>query len=491
MLRLDLPDFDNCQHSDAFEIRRALSRADARAINDLYAKRGMVPSQIDFINHQSDSNEKLFLVAEDRSTHAILGTVMGLDHVELFGDPSNGSSLWCLAVDPAAMVPGIGESLVRSLAGYFKDAGRQYMDLSVIHDNRQAQALYKKLGFRPVRIFAVKTKNAHNESLFLGPELEDELNPYAQIIVDEARARGISADVLDGEQGYFRLSRGGKSITCRESLSELTSAIAMSRCQDKNVTHGLLKQTGLVVPAFQHAGTPEANRAFLEEYGRIVVKPAMGEQGKGITIGISSPAELDVAIEHARGFGEKVLLESFHSGSDLRIVVINNEVVAAAIRRPASVVGDGKTTARVLIKKQSRRRQAATSGESKIPLDDSTRECLQQHGYDYDDVIPAGELVTVRDTANLHTGGTIHDVTKELHPSLAEVAIKAARALEIPVVGLDLIVASPESAEYVIIEANERPGLANHEPQPTAKKFIDLLFPLSFAANDPQPGQSA
>jgi D-alanine-D-alanine ligase-like ATP-grasp enzyme len=80
-------------------------------------------------------------------------------------------------------------------------------------------------------------------------------------------------------------------------------------------------------------------------------------------------------------------------------------------------------------------------------------------------------------TANLHTGGTIHDVTDELHPELSAAAVAAARCLEIPVTGLDFIVPDVQGPDYVIIEANERPGLANHEPQPTAQRFIDLLFP--------------
>ena len=85
----------------------------------------------------------------------------------------------------------------------------------------------------------------------------------------------------------------------------------------------------------------------------------------------------------------------------------------------------------------------------------------------------------VRKTANLHTGGTIHDVTGEVHPRLVEAACTAARAIEIPVVGIDFMVKSPAEPEYVFIEANERPGLANHEPQPTAERFVDLLFPQS------------
>ena len=98
-------------------------------------------------------------------------------------------------------------------------------------------------------------------------------------------------------------------------------------------------------------------------------------------------------------------------------------------------------------------------------------------GYSLDAVLPEGETLVVRKTANLHTGGTIHDVTADLHPRLAAAAVAAARALDIPVVGLDLLVPAVDGPDYVIIEANERPGLANHEPQPTAERFIDLLFP--------------
>jgi D-alanine-D-alanine ligase-like ATP-grasp enzyme len=93
----------------------------------------------------------------------------------------------------------------------------------------------------------------------------------------------------------------------------------------------------------------------------------------------------------------------------------------------------------------------------------------------------------VRKTANLHTGGTIHDVTGETHPALVEAAIAAAKAIEIPVTGIDLMVASPREGDYAFIEANERPGLANHEPQPTAERYVDFLFPLSA----PQPARIA
>ena len=105
----------------------------------------------------------------------------------------------------------------------------------------------------------------------------------------------------------------------------------------------------------------------------------------------------------------------------------------------------------------------------------------------FDDVPAEGEAFPVRKAANLHTGGTIHDVTSIVHPRLVEAAIKIARAIDIPVVGVDLIVPNPAEPDYVFIEANERPGLANHEPQPTAERFIDLLFPLSMPATATRP----
>jgi D-alanine-D-alanine ligase-like ATP-grasp enzyme len=119
-----------------------------------------------------------------------------------------------------------------------------------------------------------------------------------------------------------------------------------------------------------------------------------------------------------------------------------------------------------------------------VPLDRETERCVKRGGYTLETVLPAGTSLRVRKTANLHTGGTLHDVTDRLHPELREAAVLAARALEIPVTGLDFLVTAPDQPAHVIIEANERPGLANHEPQPTAQRFIDLLFPLTSPPED-------
>lgn len=477
--RLDLKHLGEPQAPPPFEVRRIERADDAVAVRDIYLKRRMVPVEPDFLLAHRDDAALIHLVAYHVDSGSVLGTVTGVDHVEVFHDPENGSSLWCLAVDPQASFPGVGRALVEALARHFAARGRACMDLSVMHDNRQAIALYEELGFQRVPAFCVKHKNTFNQPLYMGAGDVEGLNPYARILVEEAHRRGIAADVLDAENGYFRLRSGGRSIVCRESLTELTSAIAMSRCDDKRVTSRLLADAGLDVPAQVLARDPEADAEFLARHGRVVVKPRRGEQGRGIRVDLRTPDELQAAVEHARTFCEDVLIEELVEGQDLRVIVIGLRVVAAAVRRPAEVVGTGRHSVQRLIEKQSRRRATATGGESRIPLDEETALCVGAAGWGYDDVLPEGAVLRVRRTANLHTGGTIHDVTEQLHPTLREASELAARTLDIPVTGLDLMVPDVEGGAYHIVEANERPGLANHEPQPTAEAFVDLLFPES------------
>ncbi len=452
---------------------------DARAVNHLYRLNAMVTAEDDRIVENQRSAAFAYLIAEDAATGRVIGSVMGVDHVEAFDDPEGGTSLWCLAVDPNSSRPGVGEALTDGLARHFSALGRRSLDLSVLHDNRPAIRLYEKLGFRRVPVYCVKRKNPINEPLFVPGAVPgiDGLNPYARIIADEALRRGVEVEVLDAQWGELRLTSGGRSIVTRESLSELTSAVAMSRCDDKAVTRRILEGAGLRVPGGAPATGGDADLDLLERFGSVVVKPARGEQGAGITVGVDRPDELRQAIERAARVDSNVLIEECCDGEDLRIVVIDHKVVAAAVRRPAAVLGDGCHTVEQLIAAQSRRRAAATGGESTIPIDEVTVSILADQGLALDSIPGDGERIEVRGTANLHTGGTIHDVTEELHPALADAAVVASRTLEIPVTGLDLLVPDVTGADYVMIEANERPGLANHEPQPTAAAFIDLLFP--------------
>lgn len=482
--RLDLSGYRPSRRGPkGFFIRRLTSQSDAEAINRIYASRSMIPVPPEFFWSKRDARTIIYFVAEDDQTGEVLGTVTGVDHMRAFKDPEHGSSLWCLAVDPAARHPGIGEALVRRLAEYFTVRGAAFLDLSVLHDNEQAIALYEKLGFQRVSFFNVKRKNPINETLFTGPDTDDALNPYAKIIVNEARRRGIHVQVVDAGAGYFRLTHGSRSILCRESLSELTSAVAMSICDDKAVTRRIVSAAGVCVPEqLADGASPDEIAEFVKRCGKVVVKPARGEQGRGIAVGLSDPDEVAAAIKAARAVSDTVLLEEYVEGQDLRLVVINFKLVAAAIRRPPVIVGDGERTVRELIAAQSRRRKAATGGESRIPLDGETERTVREAGYGLDDVLPVETELAVRKTANLHTGGTIHDVTDIIDPTLVDAAVSAARAIDIPVTGIDFMVKSPRSREYAFIEANERPGLANHEPQPTAERFVDLLFPLSVPA---------
>ena len=471
-------DDDTAPTQRGFTIRALRSREEADEMNRVYVRCGMVPAPVDVIwdNHlHRDAVDYLIAVTDDG---AVLGTVTGVDHVALFSDPENGSSLWTLAVDPAAPLPGVGAALTLALAELYRTRGRAYMDLSVAHDNGAAIALYEKLGFTRVPVMAVKRKNAINEPLFTHPpETVDDLNPYARIIADEAIRRGIWVEVIDAEAGEMKMSHGGRSVITRESLSEYTSAVAMSRCDDKRLTRRIVSEAGIAVPRGRLATFDQADHDFLAEVGDVVVKPTRGEQGKGITVGVTDSGELDAALARAREQHPEVLIEQRAEGDDLRLVVIDGKVVAAALRRPAEVTGTGRHTIRELIEAQSRRRAAATGGESVIPMDAVTEATVTEAGWSFDDVLPEGERLRVRRTANLHQGGTIHDVTAIVHPDLRAVAVTAAAAIGIPVTGIDLLVPDVTSPDYVFIEANERPGLANHEPQPTAKAFVDFLFP--------------
>lgn len=323
------------------------------------------------------------------------------------------------------------------------------------------------------------------------------MNIYAQILIDAARRRGIAVEILDPERNLFRLHGQGRSITCWESLTEKTSAIAFTTCADKRLTHRVLAAAGFRVPR-QHTVTDiDAAVAFMQRCGRVVVKPADGEQGKGITVDISTRAELEQAVVRARRYDATVIVEEFVSGRDLRIIVIDHRFVAAIERLAARVRGDGRRTLRALIEERNRELAAQTAGESRIPVDAETERCIVAAGHAWDAVPPAGASVQVRKTANFHTGGTIRDVTAAIGPRLRRIAEQASRVLNIGVVGFDFLAPDGSGREYVIIEANERPGLANHEPQPTAERFIDYLFPetaadaaMAGALSSPQPDRA-
>lgn len=459
-------------------IRRARSKKDLEQINDILLARNMIPLNPKVFAENKKSRTVIYLVAVNSQTNEVVGFVNGVDHTQAFNDPDRGSSLWALSVSPHCELPGVGEALTRYLIEYFHARDCRFMDLSVVHENKQAIKLYEKLGFERVPVFCVKNKNEFNAPLYTGPKKQS-LNPYADIIIREAQRRGINVTVQDKQKAYFKLSWGGRSINCRESLTDMTSAVAMSRCMDKSVTLSWLKKNKIRVPQQVLYKEKAQAEEFLEKHKKIVVKPSEGEQGFGVKVGITTKKGLNAAIKSLQESTGSIVLEEFVAGQDVRIIVIDYKMVAAAVRRPPKVTGDGRSTVKSLIQKLSRRRSAATQGESKIPMDAETERCLKQQKVNLRTILKPGRTVRVRNTANLHTGGTIHDITNQISDEIRQVAEKAALSLEMPVVGLDFIMPELTGSTYRIIEANERPGLENHQPQPTAERFIDFLFPLT------------
>ncbi len=331
----------------------------------------MLPCAPGFYRSISENDCRVVLVAEDPQG-AIVGVVTGVDHFRAFADPDNGSSLWALAVDRQCPLPGVGETLVRELILRFMEQGRSFLDLSVLHTNKEAIALYDKLGFEQVPVYVIKKKNPINEPLFVGPEPEEGLNIYARIITNEARRRGIGVEVRDAEHGLFDLCTGGRRIACRESLSELTSAVAMSCCDDKAVTREAPPSGRPACPPRRWPGAEQV-AAFLERCSRVVVKPARGEQGGSTCRRPGQPGRG----AGGGGTGGPALRQGAARNScraeDVRLIVIDYTLVAAAVRRPATVLGNGELTVRELIEKQSRRRAAATAVEEHtIPVDAET-----------------------------------------------------------------------------------------------------------------------
>lgn len=304
------------------------------------------------------------------------------------------------------------------------------------------------------------------------------------MIIAEAQRRGIPVHIEDDKLGWFVLGQSTQAVRCWESLTERTSALTFVTCSDKRLTHRRLAAAGLRVPRQVSVADPDQAATFLAECGSVVVKPAVGgEQGRGITVDVRSADELTAALSFAGFPDQPVLLEEYVAGRDVRVIVIDHRFVAAIERIPAHIVGDGHHSLRNLITEQNKQLAASSEGECQIPLDAETERVIHRFGYTWDSILPAGQSLQVRKTANFHTGGSIRDVTAQISSVVRTACEHASRVLDIGVVGLDLLVPAIGGDDYVFIEANERPGLANHEPQPVVERFIDYLFPESSSAS--------
>jgi GNAT-family acetyltransferase (TIGR03103 family) len=302
----------------------------------------------------------------------------------------------------------------------------------------------------------------------------DKLSASSRLIVETAFKRGISVEMIAPENGLFTLSYKGTNIKCSGSLTEKTSVIAEEICFDKYLTNTILKKAGFHVPAQMIASDPASNAHFLETHKRIVIKPLSQSLGRGISVDIRDVDEMEKIISTLSITGdETILLEAFAAGEDLRIVVINGKYTAAIHRTPPHVIGDGEHSVKELILHMNRNKE----GENQIPINYETERCIEANGFTFDSILEKKTYLTVRKNANEHTGGFPQDVTEIVHPIVRKVAERVAKIIDIPVVGIDFILPDTKGEQYTIIEANSRPGLDGHEPQPVVDRFLDFLFP--------------
>ena len=320
--------------------------------------------------------------------------------------------------------------------------------------------------------------------------LEVQLGPSTRSIVRAAEARGIPTRRLT-EGSLVRLGIGAKQRRIWAAETDRTTAIAESIAQDKELTRTLLAEAGIPVPEGRPVADAAAAWAAAEEIGTpVVVKPRYGNQGRGVSVNLTTREEVEAAYAVARAEESTIVVERSCRGHDYRLLVVAGALVAAARRHPPVVTGDGVATVRDLVAKvnEDPRRCADHAGSlSPVPLDEVALAVLREQGLDPDAVPEAGRVVLLRKSANLSTGGTAEDVTELVHPEVAARAVEAARVVGLDVAGIDCVaedITRPlESQGGVFIEVNAGPGLRMHleptvgKPRDVGAAIVDSLFP--------------
>lgn len=320
--------------------------------------------------------------------------------------------------------------------------------------------------------------------------LDVRLGPSTGAIVEEARRRGIPVRRLNS-RSLIQLGLGRNLRRVQASMTERTSAIAVELAQDKDVTKRVLESVGLPVPRGDVAHTEEEAVAIADEIGYpVILKPLDANHGRGISGRLADADAVRAAWPTARAHGHHIVVETFAEGRDHRVLVVNGRLVAVAERVPAHVVGDGTRSVRELIaeaNRDPRRGVGHTSVLTRLPADEATADFLANTGRSLDTVPADGEMVLLRGTANLSTGGTSIDRTDEIHPENVTACELAATAIGLDVAGLDVItpdVSIPfRESGSVIIEVNAAPGLRMHthpaegKARNVAGAIVEMLYP--------------
>jgi cyanophycin synthetase len=316
------------------------------------------------------------------------------------------------------------------------------------------------------------------------------LGPSTASIVRAAEARGIPWLRLN-EQSLIQLGYGCHQQRIQATITGRTSHVAVELASDKEETNRILARLGLPVPKQRLVKTSDDAAAAAARIGYpVVTKPYNGNHGRGVSIALATPAEVDAGFLRAQEHSNSVIVESFIAGHDHRMLVVNGELIAVSKREPGKVTGDGTHTVEELVaivNADPRRGIGHEKVLTQIELDGQARAVLAKLGYTAATVPAAGEEVYLRLTANLSTGGTATDMTDVVHPDNAEMAVRAIKAIGLDIGGVDFL--SPDITQSykdvggAICEVNAAPGFRMHaapsegRPRDAAGKVIDMLFP--------------
>ncbi len=314
------------------------------------------------------------------------------------------------------------------------------------------------------------------------------LGPSTGAIVQAAVDRGIPYRRLT-QGSLVQLGWGSKQRRIQAAEIDSTSAVAESIGQDKDLTKRLLHAAGVPVPLGQPVETVDEAWAVAQKVGLpVVVKPQDGNQGKGVTVNITDRAQLEEAYKNAADYGT-VMVERFLPGQDFRLLVVGDQLVAAARREPPQVLGDGERTVRELVdivNQDPRRGEGHGTALTKIRLDDIAISRLALQNLTPDSVPEKGQRVVLRNNANLSTGGTATDVTDDVHPEVAARAVAAAQMVGLHICGVDMVaetVLRPlEEQGGGFVEVNAAPGLRMHlapsygKPRAIGQAIVDRLY---------------
>ncbi|MFT5220201.1 MAG: cyanophycin synthetase [Planctomycetota bacterium] len=319
-----------------------------------------------------------------------------------------------------------------------------------------------------------------------------EFGPSTQSMIDAATDRNIPWIRLN-EYSLVQFGHGKYQKRIEATVTSDTSTISTSLASNKEGTHRMLRDMGLPVPLqSMFSSANDAVEAVKRMGYPVVIKPLDANHGRGISINLTTAKQVREAFQFAvkQGRSRYVLAESFVTGYDHRMLVINNELVAVAKRVPGHVIGDGKSTIAHLVdvvNSDPRRGIGHEKVLTRIEIDKQAKDLLAKSKYNLATVLDKGEVFFLRSTANLSTGGTSIDLTDVVHPDNREMAVRAVRAIGLDIGGVDFITDdithSYKDVGGAIVEVNAGPGFRMHvapsegEPRDVAGKVIDMLYP--------------